>query len=417
MLVARIQILLMSLLAFACTREGKTGDTSQAKGTEGNAPVAGTHAAAKEGGGGIPGQYVVVLNPGPHASSVVARGRAMALAKLVGVTDVRQVYTQALEGFVFRSSDSSAAARLRANSGVSAVYQDQAVHMTTTQTNPPSWGLDRIDGHGPLNHQYNYTATGDGVDVFVFDSGINALHNDFDGGRASVWKDFMGDGRNGQDCNGHGTHVAGTVGGKSFGVAKAVRLHAARVLDCEGSGAWSAVIAAIDDLTKERLAIGSANRPTVLVNMSLGGSEVFAPVEQAITNSTRAGILYIVAAGNNNTDACSESPAHAAAAMRVGASTEADKRASFSNFGDCLDLFAPGENITSAWIGSPTATNVESGTSMATPHVVGVAALFLQNNRTATPAAIRQALTAATAQSEHIANAQSAHDLLLFTAY
>jgi Subtilase family/FG-GAP-like repeat len=235
----------------------------------------------------------------------------------------------------------------------------------------------------PLNNAYNYDVTGAGVHAYVIDTGIRPTHQDF-GGRASIAADFVGDGQNGNDCNGHGTHVAGTLGGTTFGVAKGVTIHAVRVLDCGGFGSFSTVIAGVDWVTANHLS------PAV-ANMSLGGPADNA-TDTAVRNSINSGVTYAIAAGNSATDASTQPPARVAEALTVAASDISDVMANFSNGGTVVDLFAPGVNITSAWIGSDTATNTISGTSMASPHVAGVAALYLQSNPGSTPASVNAAI-------------------------
>jgi aqualysin 1 len=365
----------------------------------------------------VPGQYIVVLRPGPTAATMTSiRQRAQTLVGDLGAESLPRVFSRVLQGFVLKTTDTNMVQRLRDNPQVRRVVPDRVVRaLATKQPNPPSWGLDRIDGRGSRDQSFSYTATGAGVDVYVFDSGINPAHSDF-GTRARVWRDLVGDGRNGADCKGHGTHVAGTIGGAVHGVAKGVRLHVARVLDCNGDGFWSNVIAAIDELTRERSAVTVTPRPTVIVNMSLGAAYL-QDVDEAITNATAFGILFVVAAGNSHGDACAESPASTAVAFRVAASDESDSRASFSNFGNCVDLFAPGDNITSAWIGGPTADSAISGTSMAAPHVTGVAALFLEQKPAASPKEVKDALMKAGPATEHVRNALSKNDALLFSNY
>jgi subtilisin family serine protease len=253
----------------------------------------------------------------------------------------------------------------------------------TTQS-PATWGIDRIDQRNrPLSNSYTYNTTASNVNAYVIDTGIRSTHTQF-GGRVSGGATFINDGRGTSDCNGHGTHVSGTIGGSTYGVAKAVRLHPVRVLDCNGSGTNSGVIAGVNWVASNRVL------PAV-ANMSLGGGASSA-LDTAVNNSINRGVVYAIAAGNSNANACNFSPARVAAAITVGSTTSSDARSSFSNFGTCVDIFAPGSSITSAWATSDTATNTISGTSMATPHVAGVAALYLATHTTASPATVRNAL-------------------------
>ena len=290
---------------------------------------------------------------------------------------------------------------------MSLVERDQVFTISTTQS-PATWGLDRIDQRArPLSNSYTYTRTGAGVRAYIIDTGIRFSHGEF-GGRATSGFDAV-DGGAADDCNGHGTHVSGTVGGATYGVAKGVSLVGVRVLDCAGSGTTSGVIAGVDWVTANHV------KPAV-ANMSLGGG-ASAALDQAVANSIAAGVTYAIAAGNSNARACNYSPARVATAITVGATTSTDARASYSNWGSCLDLFAPGSSITSSWYTSNTATNTISGTSMATPHVAGVAALYLQGNPGATPATVRNALVA-NATSGVVGNARTGSpNLLLFTNY
>src|SRR5205085_6012810 len=270
---------------------------------------------------------------------------------------------------------SAAVAALEADPRVQYVEQDGTVQASTTQTGA-TWGIDRIDQRSlPLSGTYTYTATGSGVKAYIIDTGIRFTHTQF-GGRAIKGVDEVTPGGSASDCNGHGTHVSGTVGGSTYGVAKAVTLVAVRVLNCNGSGTTSGVIAGVDWVTGNHLAGQSA-----VANMSLGGSASSA-LDAAVNNSISDGVSYAIAAGNgdifgNPQNACNFSPARVAAAMTISATDRTDAKASWANYGSCVDWFAPGVSITSAWYSSDTATNTISGTSMATPHTTGVAALYL----------------------------------------
>ncbi|WP_373315500.1 S8 family serine peptidase [Planosporangium mesophilum] len=335
--------------------------------------------------GAIPDSYIVVFKDG-SAESRTVDAAAGKLTRAYGGT-VRHAYTRAVNGFSARLT-ATAARRLAANPAVAYVEADRQVHATGTQTNPPSWGLDRIDQAGlPLSGAYTYPTAAANVTAYIIDTGIRITHTDF-GGRARYGYDFIDNDAVPDDCAGHGTHVAGTVGGSTYGVAKAVQLVAVRVLDCSGSGSYSQIIAGVDWVTK------NAVKPAV-ANMSLGGA-AGSTLDNAVKKSIASGVTYAVAAGNDNADACTKSPARLPEAITVAATDASDARASFSNYGTCVDLFAPGVNITSAYKTSDTATARMNGTSMATPHVAGVAALYLSANPTASPAQVRDALVTAT---------------------
>jgi subtilisin family serine protease len=342
------------------------------------APAEGTIRTAA-GATPVSGSYIVVLKDGATLSDSAVESRTNTLATRYAAT-VRHRYSAAVDGFSARMT-AQQARRLAANPAVAYVEQDSVVHADATQ-NGATWGLDRVDQRNlPLSGAYTYNTSASNVTAYVIDTGIQTSHGEF-GGRAAVAYDALGG--NGQDCNGHGTHVAGTIGGATYGLAKGVRLRAVRVLDCAGSGSNSGVIAGVDWVTSNRV------RPAV-ANMSLGGG-ISSALDSAVSRSISSGVTYALAAGNSNTNACNSSPARVGAAITVGATTSSDARSSFSNYGGCLDIFAPGSSITSAW--SNGGTNTISGTSMAAPHVAGAAALYLSGNTAASPATVRDALVA-----------------------
>jgi subtilisin family serine protease len=311
---------------------------------------------------------------------------------------INHVYENVLKGFGGRLSDDMLR-QLRMHENVSYVEADQVVSIEqcSTQTGA-TWGIDRIGERAlQLDGTFTYpSGGGNGVDAYIIDTGVQTTHNEFSGGRA-IWGANYADNSN-TDCNGHGTHVAGTVAGTIYGVAKRATVIAVKVLTCAGSGTNQGVIAGVDYTVTSRRNRG--NRPSV-ANMSLGGG-ASAALDQSVSSAIASGISFAIAAGNSNTDACSTSPARVSTAITVVATTvvdqganEIDARASFSNFGSCTHIAAPGELITSAWIGSNTATRTISGTSMAAPHVCGAAAMYLANNPSASPAQVKTALTSA----------------------
>lgn len=337
------------------------------------------HAAVRGAGtaDAVDGSYIVVLK---DDRANAAKGTTSTIASAYDAK-VRRTFGAGLHGFSAGMTKDQAE-RLAADPRVSFVQQNQ--RFSVSQDNA-TWGLDRADQRDlPLDTTYTAPNTGANVTAYVIDTGIDAAHSDF-GGRASVGTDTVGDGQNGVDCHGHGSHVGGTIAGATWGLAKEAKVVGVRVLDCAGSGTTESVVAGIDWVA------ANATKPAV-ANMSLGGP-VDEALDAAVKRATDAGVTFAVAAGNSNADACTASPAREPSAITAGATDNADTRASFSNYGSCVDVFAPGVDIESVEAGSGSGSTTMSGTSMASPHVAGAAVLYLNDNPDATPADVAAALT------------------------
>lgn len=363
----------------------------------------------------IAGQYIVVFKD--QVSDVPAQ--AAALVKAHAGARLGHVYSHAIKGFSAALPEAAVNA-IRANPNVDYVEQDLTVSLQesaqarTETVNGLGWGIDRIDQvTRPLDFSYHYNYVGSGVTAFIIDTGIYAAHTEFTGRVLpgyNVAPDAAGvvNSSNTADCNGHGTHVSGTVGGTVLGVAKGVSLVPVRVLDCKGSGTSSGVIAGVDWVA------ASTARPAV-ANMSLGMSAVSTAVNSAVAGAVKKGVTMVVAAGNSNADACKSSPASEPSAITVGATDNQDVRASYSNYGSCLDVFAPGSSITSAWYTGTTVFATLSGTSMASPHVAGVAALALAANPLATPAEVTAFLLANASANQLTSIGTNSPNLLVYS--
>ncbi|QKW25919.1 S8 family peptidase [Streptomyces seoulensis] len=328
----------------------------------------------------VPGSYIVTLKRGVGFKANARQGKDL-ISAYGG--SVRRTFTSALNGYS-ATLTSTEARRLAADPEIASVEQDQVVHALGTQTDAP-WGLDRIDQpHLPLSGTYTYPDSGGGNStVYVLDTGVRITHREF-GGRASYGYDFVDNDATAQDGYGHGTFVATNVAGSTYGVAKQAKIVAVRVLGNDGSGTTAGVIAGVDWITSHHVADSVAN-------VSLGGG-ASTSLDNAVNNSIASGVTYSIAAGNSGANAANYSPARVANALTVGATTNSDARASYSNYGSVVDLFAPGSNITAGWNTSDTATYTGSGTSFAAPHVSGAAALYLTAHPGASPATVAAAL-------------------------
>jgi subtilisin family serine protease len=391
----KLVLALVSLMLAACSEAPSTPRASQIDESRASFAVGAAEV--------IPGRFIVTLREDANPAAV---------AREHGVTP-DFVYTHALKGFAGDIADAAREGLLR-DARVSSVEPDGVMSASIVTQSNATWGIDRVDQHAlPVNGTYTYANTGAGVTAYIIDTGIRFDHAEF-GGRAVTGFDAVTSGGNAADCNGHGTHVSGTVGGATYGVAKGVTLVAVRVLNCSGSGTTSGVIAGIDWVT------GDHTTGPAVANMSLGGGASSA-LDAAVRRSIADGVTYAIAAGNGNIagiaqDACKTSPARVTEAITVSATDATDRKASWANYGNCVDWFAPGVGITSSWYTSSTATVTISGTSMATPHTTGVAALYLQSNPLAPPQQVRDALFDNTTKSV-VSSSRTTNNHLLFTNY
>lgn len=375
-------------------------------GVSAQAPVA-KYFQIKDRSRALPGRYIVVFNDTPgrspaHSRSFVANA-ARSMASQVG-GQVLHEYVAGVQGFAVEMDPADLGVLLD-NPDVAYVEEDTIYTLSAVQNNP-TWGLDRIDERNlPLDDLYDSDLTGLGVNAYIIDTGIQLNHPNFSG-RASLGVDVIGDGRNGNDCNGHGTHVAGTVGSETYGVAKDVDLFAVRVFGCGNTTSLSNILAGMD------WTLQNAQLPAV-ANMSLGGP-ASTTQDNLVQDMTDAGIVLVAAAGNDNFSACNKSPARAPSALTIASSTINDARSGFSNFGSCVDLFAPGSSITSTWLNS--GSNTISGTSMASPHVAGAAALVLEDNPGASVSQVSNSIIS-NATTGVISNANGSPNRLLYMAY
>jgi aqualysin 1 len=366
-LIAFLSIFVIAAVVYVPSPQGGQQKGSKArKYRRAKRPVPNQHIVVfKDGVAGVPGEFSIASDLASDMTSCHGH-------------KIKNVFKHALNGFTVQMTEDEAIRLAEEDDRIAWIEQDGEFTAAETQTNV-AWGLDRIDQHAGLDGTFTYSSTGKGINVYILDTGIRTTHEDYKG-RATFAFDAVNDGNTNGDCSGHGTHVAGILGGKKHGVAKNVKMHGVRILDCKGKGVASSVIAGVEWVTKNHV------KPAI-ANMSLTGSGS-ASVDKAVKNSIAAGVIYIVAAGNSNVDACNTSPARVPEVITVGATNKNDIKAEFSNYGSCVDIFAPGEAILSTWAAGDTATRVSNGTSMAAPHVAGVAAMYLESNPTATQSAV-----------------------------
>ncbi|HEU6453592.1 MAG TPA: S8 family serine peptidase [Gemmatimonadaceae bacterium] len=348
----------------------------------------------------VPGQYIVLLKQDVQdvdaATDELMWNRRSA---------IQQTYRYALKGFAAKL-DKAQADSLRRNPKVALVQPDIRVKAQSTIQYDADWGLDRMDEHAyPLDGRFTYGATGSGVNVYVIDGGVRLTHEEF-GGRAHFAFDAFGG--SGTDCQGHGTHVAGTIAGGTYGVAKKANIYSVKVLDCYGNSELSKIVAGVDWVT------GHRKLPAV-ANMSLGSvaNSIF---DDFVRKSIASGVTYVVSAGNDNSNACNQSPARVSEVITVASTDPNDYRSSWSNYGSCVDIFAPGNSITSAFNTSDYATRVMGGTSMAAPHVAGAAALYLSAHPSASPSSVQSALLSNSTYG-YVKNASGSPNRLIYTGF
>jgi subtilisin family serine protease len=398
---ARASLVLGAALALTACADGPTMLNNTARPPEDDALIRADDDTSGFHGDIIPGQYIVTMRTGFAASALSAVRLSRSATGDVSNIAAEQIAAEQIAApgsSVTLDLAPSEAADLALDPRVLAVEPDRVVHVATVQTAPRNWGLDRLDQVAlPLSNSFNYSQTGAGVTAYIIDTGLLPTHNEYTG-RASIGLDLLPTISPGKtDCSGHGSRMAGILGGTTTGVAKGVKLVGIRVMDCKGTGSVTNIIAAVDWVVK------NGKKPAV-ISMSVG-SGVSVALDQAVTRAKVAGFAVFAAAMNNNADACLYSPARAADAITVGATDKTDTRASFSNFGKCVSIFAPGTDIISAWYTGNAVYSIGSGTSDATPEVAGAAVLYLQKYPTATPAQVKTALATSLATVKIVKNA------------